>query len=52
MYPTGRTSHRFKNQLRRRVTIIDRNKEIEKAPVKDVTEVDEGENQEAAGDDL
>lgn len=25
MYPNGRTSHRFKNQLRRRVTIIDKN---------------------------
>lgn len=27
MYPDGRTSHRFKNQLRRRVTIVDKNKE-------------------------
>ena len=27
MYPSGRTSHRFKNQLRRRVTIVDKNKE-------------------------
>lgn len=25
MYPNGRTSHRFKNQLRRRVTIVDKN---------------------------
>ncbi len=31
MYPNGRTSHRFKNQLRRRVTIIDKNKkEVDK----------------------
>ena len=28
MYPNGRTSHRFKNQLRRRVTVIDKNKEV------------------------
>jgi hypothetical protein len=24
-YPNGRTSHRFKNALRRRVTIVDKN---------------------------
>ena len=46
MYPNGRTSHRFKNQLRRRVTIIDKNKEtVDKSQVKDVTEVDEAEQE-------
>ena len=44
MYPNGRTSHRFKNQLRRRVTVVDKNKEVvDKLQVKDVTEVDEAE---------
>ena len=43
MYPEGRTSHRFKNFLRRRVTIVDRNNLIVSESVKDVTEVDEAE---------
>ena len=46
MYPNGRTSHRFKNFLRRRVTIVDKNKEVvDKNEVKDVTEVDEAEQE-------
>ena len=46
MYPSGRTSHRFKNFLRRRVTIVDKNKDIvDKKEVKDVTEVDEAEQE-------
>ena len=46
MYPNGRTSHRFKNQLRRRVTIVDKNKEaVDKKTIKDVTEVDEAEQE-------
>ena len=44
MYPNGRTSHRFKNALRRRVTIVDKNKDaVDKTQIKDVTEVDEAE---------
>jgi hypothetical protein len=43
MYPEGRTSHRFKNFLRRRVTIVDRNNQVINEGVKDVTEVDEAE---------
>jgi hypothetical protein len=43
MYPEGRTSHRFKNFLRRRVTIVDRNNQVISESVKDVTEVDEAE---------
>ena len=27
MYPNGRTSHRFKNFLRKKVTIVDKNKD-------------------------
>lgn len=46
MYPNGRTSHRFKNALRRRVTIVDKNKEaVDKTQIKDVTEVDEAEQE-------
>lgn len=46
MYPSGRTSHRFKNFLRRRVTIVDKNKDVvDKKEVKDVTEVDEAEKE-------
>ena len=46
MYPNGRTSHRFKNALRRRVTIIDKNKEaVDSKQIKDVTEVDEAEQE-------
>ena len=43
MYPEGRTSHRFKNFLRRRVTIVDRNNQVIGESVKDITEVDEAE---------
>ena len=44
MYPNGRTSHRFKNFLRRRVTIIDKNKDrVDQNEVKDKTDVDEAE---------
>jgi transketolase N-terminal domain/subunit len=43
MYPNGRTSHRFKNALRRRVTIVDKNKQTVDGEVKDITEVDEAE---------
>ena len=46
VYPNGRTSHRFKNQLRRRVTIIDKNKNfIDQKEVRDSTEVDEAEKE-------
>ena len=46
MYPTGRTSHRFKNFLRRRVTIVDKNKDtVDAAEVKDVTDVDQAEQE-------
>ena len=31
MYPNGRTSHRFKQFLRKRVTIIDKNKKVVEA---------------------
>ena len=52
-YPNGRTSHRFKNQLRRRVTIIDKktNTAVDKDKVQDVTEVDKQEKEDD-GDDL
>lgn len=44
MYPNGRTSHRFKNFLRRRVTIIDKNKDrIDQNEVKDKTDADDAE---------
>lgn len=46
MYPNGRTSHRFKNALRKRVTIVDKNKQtVDQSQVKDVTEVDEAEQE-------
>lgn len=36
LYPEGRTSHKFKNYLRRRVTIVDKNqKPIDPKDVKD-----------------
>jgi hypothetical protein len=44
LYPNGRTSHRFKNALRRRVTIVDKNHHIVDEKVRDRTDVDEGEN--------
>jgi hypothetical protein len=44
LYPEGRTSHKFKNYLRRRVTIVDKNQNpIDPKEVKDQTEVDEAE---------
>jgi hypothetical protein len=44
MYPTGRTSHRFKNFLRRRVTIIDKNKDrVDQNEVQDKTDADDAE---------
>ena len=44
MYPNGRTSHRFKNFLRRRVTIIDKNKDrVDQNEVKDKTDADDAE---------
>jgi hypothetical protein len=44
MYPNGRTSHRFKNFLRKRVTIIDKNKDrVDQNEVKDRTDVDDAE---------
>ena len=46
MYPQGRTSHRFKNYLRRRVTIVDKNQNmVDPNQIKDVTEVDEAEQE-------
>lgn len=46
MYPHGRTSHRFKHFLRRRVTIVGKDqKEADPSAVKDVTEVDEAERE-------
>lgn len=46
VYPNGRTSHRFKNQLRRRVTIIDKNQNfVDQKDIKDTTEVDEAEQE-------
>ena len=36
MYPNGRTSHRFKNYLRRKVTIVDKNKKaVDQSEVQD-----------------
>lgn len=43
MYPNGRTSHRFKSFLRKRVTIIDKNKN--KVEGKEITELDEAEKE-------
>lgn len=44
MYPNGRTSHRFKNFLRRRVSIIDKNQDrVDQNEIKDTTAVDEAE---------
>jgi hypothetical protein len=46
VYPNGRTSHRFKNQLRRRVTIVDKNQHfVDQKEVKDNTELDEAEQE-------
>jgi len=46
MYPNGRTSHRFKNFLRRRVTIIDKNQNrVDQNEVKDKTDLDEAEQE-------
>ena len=46
MYPNGRTSHRFKNFLRRRVTIIDKNQNrVDQNEVKDKTDADEAEQE-------
>ena len=46
VYPNGRTSHRFKNQLRRRVTIVDKNQNfVDQKEVKDNTELDEAEQE-------
>jgi len=46
VYPNGRTSHRFKNALRRRVTIIDKNmKPIDQSEIKETTELDEAEQE-------
>ena len=48
LYPDGRTSHKFKNYLRRRVTIVDKNQRpIDPKEVKDQTEVDEAEQENA-----
>jgi|DEB0MinimDraft_12_1074336.scaffolds.fasta_scaffold210346_1 hypothetical protein len=48
MYPNGRTSHRFKNALRRRVTIVDKNQHIVDEQAREKTEVDEAEGQETS----
>lgn len=46
LYPNGRTSHRFKNFLRRRVTIIDKNQNrIDQNEIKDKTDVDDAEQE-------
>ena len=45
MYPDGRTSHKFKNFMRKKVTIIDKNKDVQKDPVKMSTDVDEAEQE-------
>jgi len=45
VYPNGRTSHRFKNQLRRRVTIVDKNTLDASQARKDQTEVDDAEQE-------
>ena len=46
MYPHGRTSHRFKHFLRRRVTIVGKDKkQADPNTVKDVTELDEAEQE-------
>jgi hypothetical protein len=46
VYPTGRTSHRFKNQLRKRVTIVDKNKNfVDQNLTKEVTDLDEAEQE-------
>lgn len=46
MYPHGRTSHRFKHFLRRRVTVVGKDKkEADPSTIKDVTELDEAEKE-------
>jgi hypothetical protein len=46
LYPNGRTSHRFKNFLRRRVTIIDKNlNRVDQNEIKDSTPLDEAEQE-------
>lgn len=46
MYPNGRTSHRFKNFLRRRVTIIDKNlNRVDQNEIKDKTDADDAEQE-------
>ena len=49
LYPNGRTSHRFKNQLRRLVTVLDANKKVVGGPgykkLQQVTDVDEAEKE-------
>ena len=46
LYPGGRTSHRFKNSLRRKVTIIDKNLDrVDQNEIKDQTELDEAEQE-------
>lgn len=45
-YPNGRTSHRFKNFLRKRVTIIDKNQNrVDQNEVQENTLVDEAEQE-------
>ena len=44
-YPNGRTSHRFKTALRRRVTVVDKNKKMVEGEIKETTEVDEAEQE-------
>lgn len=45
-YPEGRTSHKFKNFLRKKVTIVDKNQQpVNSKEVKDTTEVDEAEQE-------
>ena len=46
LYPNGRTSHRFKQLLRKKVTIIDKNhQQVDSKEIKETTEVDEAEQE-------
>jgi len=45
MYPNGRTSHRFKQYLRRRVTIVDKNKNVDESQAQDKTDLDDAEKE-------
>jgi hypothetical protein len=45
MYPNGRTSHKFKQYIRRRVTIVDKNKQVDESKVQDQTDLDDAEKE-------